>query len=111
MNHLPAHLEGALVDASSAARRLFESELRQTTSLAGFSKPPGIIRRVEDAPVARGVPCPYCHGLGHHLDGRSVWHGDGTSEHTPPTPCSFCRGMGRVKVMPLDDEPAEKGGA
>lgn len=50
-----------------------------------------------------GWPCPQCHGLGHACDGgisitqteTKIW---------PATPCYLCKGKGRVRVLPLEDD-------
>jgi RecJ-like exonuclease len=51
----------------------------------------------------RGWLCPACGGLGHAADGMlSV--GQYELRYRPATPCSLCRGKGRVAVSPLPDE-------
>lgn len=50
------------------------------------------------------VGCPWCHGLGHRLDGLLTVEADGTLEHVPATPCGHCRGSGQVVCRPMTDE-------
>ena len=57
-----------------------------------------------DVILSKFWQCPNCSGLGHMMDGSFILHGDGTSEVTPSTKCSVCRGKKVVLVIPVPED-------
>lgn len=59
------------------------------------------VLRLDSRPLP-GWQCPNCFGLGHLCDGMCSIGPDART-YRPATPCAFCKGKGRVNIVPLDD--------
>lgn len=56
-----------------------------------------------------GWPCPACGGIGTHCDG-ALSIGPEFVRWRAATPCSICKGSGRVNVTPIESAAGGEGG-
>lgn len=54
-----------------------------------------------------GWPCPRCGGFGTLPDGKLSMNSEGMT-FTPPTKCSTCNGVGRVKLVAFTEEELKR---